>query len=568
MPAMTKSGWVPVVALALVSTILAGCLSEGELSLDGLAAPAWEPGFHWSYDVDATGTHTLITDGGRAAQSFEYATGLNSSVMNTSGEIDGQPVYFLVQDADMDDDYFGIAMGLFGGGGIVALTQDSLQPVARSSYWDWQSGCGPVTMYPVEEPSLLEFPLTLGKSWDGDMDHVSYTAEVLGVEPVETEAGTFDSVHVKITLVPEFEEPMVEEAPVESEPMEAGEPSPPMEYEEEESPEERMESAEYTQEYWYAPAVRNVVKTVTQSQSVFVEGDERYEMTASSTILLNDYSLVPGEEQPAPTLVRNDPWGFQQDSLRIITDTAFPYNVANGTTTARFGVEKVTPEMPEPLVISESSNGVVHRSVSMRAPQEGLTLVDSVPDVGDYDHEKYELVWRVYSSDGGHQEFVGDVLEFPIDGAEYINLHAELSPVYDETDDCGYRHLRWIMPAFGEALVFFEKAYTVGAEAGPAEEYDLGALPSGGGYLQLTGYWEFVSRAAGAEDKPYPVVYDAEGNEYWGEPDHQYMEAWLEPELADGWSLAWRVQGPDVLGASSPLATGHEAVLHIRIDPQ
>lgn len=534
--------------LLLGVTALAGCLEAGFGAFDEMAAPSWEAGYRWSYDVAQDGSSKYRENGATAESTVHFDAQVNVTVINTTQPLDGHDVYYVETDQEVGDYFGSFGMSPLGEGGLAAVRQSDMHTIARVYHWDWENGCGAAMFQTTDEPQSLNFPLREGKTWTRAEDGVVLTAEILGQEEVTVPAGTFDAIRVEIKMEIDEDE---------------------FDYE------YGLRDMYSTQTYWYAPSVLNIVLVESTSGGSFSEGDESATFKTKSVTQLNDYALDAGQELPVPGL-RKDTYRYEMPmaNMRVVSDTEFPVNIADGPVTANFGVQFDSMGFHEsvPMPVEESEHTHEGESVTeSNEPQHAhpTTTVSAIQDSPTYDRDRFTLVWTVYTGSEQPLRIVADSLEWTFGDVAYVRVEATLEPVerVEPDSDCAYavRPSYWQVPASMTADSIWAKSFSINADAGQPYDMNLATIPIGPGAFGMHSEWHIESPPGGIHDDAGPVFIADSGQEY-GPADNR--DGWFEQyEMVPGPELlvVWRVNGFGVEGTNVPLALGHTGEVHVYV---
>lgn len=426
-----------------VPILLAGCTFPGTggvgKSFDPIDVPVWEAGYSWTYDVVSSSQSSGFDRDGIGTDGDSERTRVTLTVINTTKESEGRPVYVVALGEGADHPLFDAA--------VQAITKDTLEvvavghqqvqhvaPAARAG----EGPCaGQTPLYPVDSDQrfpTLRFPLDDGATWTGSLGlgdpvAMTYTMTAHGLVDVETPAGVFDAVYVTT----EFRAP---------------------EERSEDLPDDvRFFDLNLRSEQWYSPDARYLVKQVFSASAMAGDEEQRYRYAYRTAAILANFSLEPRPEEPAPDIAGpvetvREPYR----PIRIVSDTAFPVNVADGPVAARFTLEDTDGGWPlwEPQIASS---------------EELAPLV--------YDNTTHELRWTITDSSARHadeQRFTGDILEFQFSKGGDYNIRAGLHP-----KECGAYQTT---EASATATALWSKSFEFETSAGELPQtIDLGVVP-------------------------------------------------------------------------------------------
>ena len=235
-----------LVCLALTLALFSGCAFPGGgagKAFDAVDVPTWESGYKWTYDVISSSQASGFDKEGIGTDGDSQRASITMSVINTTKELDGEPLYVVSLDETTDHPLFE--------GNTQAFSQEDLRVAAvgfAHQYYGESGSSDPCFSYgplqPVdadEQFPALRFPLDDGLEWDGsvggDEPFMDYTMRVHGLVDVQVPAGTFKAVYVTTDFQP-------------------------AEIPEEAREEIGMFDLQLRSEQWYSPDVRYLVKSV------------------------------------------------------------------------------------------------------------------------------------------------------------------------------------------------------------------------------------------------------------------------------------------------------------------
>lgn len=438
-----------VLSLALIgSLVLSGCAFPGGnvgKAFDAIEAPIWEPGYSWTYDVVASSQMSGFDRGGLGSDSDSQRGRVTMTVLNTTKEVHGEPVYVVSLGEGFDHPLFE--------GDTQALTQRDLELAAIGYTQRYYSpggsdpcrGASP--LQPVEGSQRLptvQFPLDDGASWTGSLGieedfGMQYTMSVHGLVDVQTPAGSFQAVYVTTDFQP-------------GDMPEGGA--------------EGLDMSDFSlrSEQWYSPDVKYLVKHVFTASASASEGGDRYQFAYRTTAVLSEYSLEAGPEQESPEIMdRMEPTAVRYEPTRIVSDTEFPVNIADGPVTARLTLEPM------------NTLGYGYQDVIAYKPE--LQTVA-------YDNETHEIGWTVTTYSNGYTEearSTGDILELAMErGGEY-QVRAAIQP-----KKCG---ANMVSDAYGRASAFWSKTFEFETGSGDLPQtIDIADVP-----VEVNAYEAMVS---------------------------------------------------------------------------
>jgi hypothetical protein len=283
-------------------------------------------------------------------------------------------------------------------------------------------------------------------------------------------------------------------------------------------------------EYAYAPEVENLVRATVTASFSSPYGQMEYRSDAR----LADFSLQTKPEQPAPA--RQEDFEYDYQPVRIVTDTAFPINGAEGPVTASFGLE-------------EGSDARAWRD-------NGLRVVEQVPAKAPLDLSRHEVRWLVHDD---HWDVVAEatgptlMAEF---GAGRYHVRADVVPTV-----CGATHLA---SAYGTIANYWEKQWTVRVDAGIARTVPVDVFPVTGYPSQASGEWTLKSNIPAVSDNASPRFVSPSGQAH--RAPKAPNSGWVPVHEPGEWRLEWEVAGAHVGNSSPPVAVGHQATIKLRID--
>ncbi|HEX9816891.1 MAG TPA: hypothetical protein VGB18_07915 [Candidatus Thermoplasmatota archaeon] len=460
-----------LLSIALLgSLVLSGCaLPGGDVgkSFDVIDAPTWEAGYSWTYDLVASSQMSGFSREGLGNDGDSERGTVTMTVLNTTKAVEGEPVYVLSLGEGFDHPLFD--------GSTQALTKKGLELVAigHDQYYyshETNDPCmGSAPLQPVDGEQqfpTIRFPLDDGSTWTGSIGieedfGMQYTMIAHGLVDVETPAGPFKAVYVTTDFKPQ--------------PFPDGGP-------------EGIGMYDFSlrSEQWYSPDVQYLVKHVFTASASASEGGERYQFAYRTTAVLSDYSLDAAPEQPVPEILDvRQPSYIKYTQGRIVSDTAFPVNVADGPATVR-------------LTLEETSRG--------RVSEEQIPQVSTLKPL-TYDNETHEIGWTVTQYAGGYTEeeqYTGDILELDLSKGGQYQIRAALQP-----KKCG---ATMIADAYGTLSTYWTKTYELETATGDLPRtFELGDVPVEGNAYEARVSWVRAPKAGYSPDQANLVIRSPDG---------------------------------------------------------
>lgn len=517
-----------MVAMVAAAVVFSGCvLPTGGGSVkefDPIEVPAWETGYSWTYratrSFHASGTY----DGRSESQSESDTQDVTLRVFNTTQPVFDEAVYYVRSSQELYHPFLrgtvqaltqsDLALAAYGYmPDIVALSSAEPTPASSGAVAYSQpmvvrgpigpcSGVPPLTYVPDDARfPLLDFPLDDGQSFSGrfsaepgDPFTLRYVSRVRGLVDVTVPAGTFPAVYVTQTmeadLPPEF----------------GGERS---------GFDVRLRA-----EHWYSPDVRYLAKsliTFTGSMPDF-DGGASSSIRMVMNLELVSFDLTVGPDEPAPPVQEYESYAdvyFEPAPYRIVTDTMFPINVAEGSATARFALQPY------------GNDGRFHESPG------AIEVVGELPPAPDFNHSSHHVVWTVTNwGSGGSPSPAseGDVLTFEFDRGGVYEIHAEIQPI-----QCGGY---WLGSAHATVAAFWEKTFQIPIDAGLPRVLQVGKFPVEPGASSGFASWSFQPAVATNLDRGHPLFYAPDGR-VQSRSAGNVRQIEFSPHPPGGWSLGW-----------------------------
>ena len=497
----------------LTSLAVAGCtFPGGEVgkSFDPLDAPVWEPGYSWTYDVVASSQMSGFDRGGLGSDGDSQRGKVTMTVINTTKEVRGEPVYVVSLGDGFDHPLFE--------GDTQALTKRGLELTAVGFNHDYampgsSDPCRDASpLQPVEDTQRIptvRFPLDDGKSWSGSLGleddfGMQYTMLVHGLVDVDTPAGTFKAVYVTTDFQPgDFQDGGPEEM--------------------------GMYDFSLRSEQWYSPDARYLVKHVFSASASTSEGGERYQFAYRTTAVLADYSLDVQPEQEAPEIVeRMEAQPVPYMPSRIVSDTEFPVNVADGPVTARLTLEEM----------------------NMRVfGNDDLIAYSSELEPLAYDNETHEIAWTITTYSDGYTEETrktGDILELNLTRGGDYNVRAAVEP-----KKCGSYI---VSDAYGRASAYWSKTFEFETGTGDLPQtLDIADVPIEAGAYEALVSWVREPVAGYSPDEASVVIHGPDGQmqSYRATPPRGQTQFGAYP--AGTHALSWQTTGLPSVGETIEL---------------
>lgn len=462
-----------LLSIALLSSlVLSGCtVTGGDVgkSFDAIDVPTWESGYSWTYDIVASSQMSGFDRGGLGSDGESERGTVTMTVINTTKDVKGDPVYVLSLGEGFDHPIFdGTSQALTKRGLEVAAIGHGQYHSPRSDMRDPCMGTAP--MQPVEGEArfpTVRFPLDDGAKWSGSLGMeedfgMQYTMNVHGLVDVETPAGAFKAVYVTTDFQPRDLPDGAEEYA-------------------------DMYDFSLRSEQWYSPDVMYLVKHVFTASASASEGGERYQFSYRTTAVLSDYSLDPAPEQAAPEIVDyHEATYAEYVPSRIVSDTAFPVNIADGPATAR-------------LTLEETNHGY-------GGYQEQIPQVSDLKPL-TYDNETHQIGWAVTKSSGGYSEeivYTGDILDLVLErGGEY-QVRASIQP-----KKCG---ANMVSEAYGTLNAYWTKTYEFETGTGDLPRtFELGDVPLEENAYEARVGWVRQPKAGYSADQANIVIRSPDG---------------------------------------------------------
>jgi hypothetical protein len=459
----------PLLVLALLGLSFSGCVfPDGGTGspFEALDAPRWEAGYGWTYDVVASSQSTGFDDRSVGGGSDSDRAKVSLKVLNTTKMMGNRPVYVLSVDDNAEHPMFE--------GDLQAIDQQSLAVVARAYHTGMYPGergtpaCrGYSPLQPVspeEDFPGIRFPIDDGLEYTGSLGFddpliLGYTTKVYGLVDVNVPAGRFRAVYITTEFKPG-------ELPQEAE--------------------GHLFDVNMRIEQWYSPDARYLVKHVFSASAVASNGGQNYRFAFRTTAVLASYSLEAGPEQESPEIEdRTHEQEFRYRSTQLVSDTAFPVNVADGPTTARITLQE--------------TKGEGHWGGRILRVEELAPIA--------YNKTTHEIAWTVSRTAGGYyqeEEFVGDVLELPMERGGNTMVQALLRPVA-----CG---MGPIAHANGMADAYWERTFTFETSPGLPQTKLIGEFPVEDGAMQGLASWTRQGRLGYSPDSGQLVIRDGAGS--------------------------------------------------------
>lgn len=517
---MTSRGAVRV-ALVGLSLFVAGCVQGNTAkAIDPTAAPVWEAGYTWTYDVISSSHESVVESGRVDGDTDRNREVVTVTVFNTTTTLLGEDVYYVRLSQSVDHPLFE--------GTIQALTKDSLsiagrawndhyakpappRPVAVSDDLTYAvppepyNPCdGVVTIYPTppeERFPALRFPLDDGNTWTDEIlepedDFVSfhYTGRTHGLVEVTVPAGTFSAIYATVDLVPVL-------------------------------PDEAEQYGEFKfrakAEYWYSPDAQNLVKSlVSFSGQASMRGEpQSFQFGYTSTMSLRSYNLEAGPDEPAP-MVQED--GARYEPTRgweIVADKPVPLNVADGP-------------RPVTFALAASDHGPPRYDGQPR-------VATPLPSSG-LDPEAHRIYWRLLP-DYESWNFVdgfGDTFTYNFtDGGAY-RIEANVQPL-----KCGGS---WLGSAQTSVATFWEKTYKVAMDLGLPRTVEVGRFPVVQGAREGKVAWTMTPASVTLLDNGRPILYEPSGRTVAPAGASTSGSFPFTPYATGSWRLVWESSRPTV----------------------
>lgn len=232
---------------ALLTVSLAGCAQMEDFDV---AAPGWEPGYAWTYDVSSSESF------GYGGESDAWQETLR--VLRANDTADGRPVYLVAHEQEDVDT-------------LLAFRKSDLRPSYAMDEVLWDCNGPPACVgeigatdddaYPFP---ALKFPLEDGKRWSEGLDPgFALDAEVLGSETIDTAVGEMEAVLVRFSG--EFSDVEADES----------------------------FHVRVVWDIFYAEEIRMVAKSLLRAEGEVTDPDSgvRIEVEASMGHVLSDYTL-------------------------------------------------------------------------------------------------------------------------------------------------------------------------------------------------------------------------------------------------------------------------------------
>ncbi len=533
----SKTSGILVVGL-MVAAVFSGCLAG---DFETVVAPTWESGYSWDWKVDTESTY----ESEEASGSSKDSESTKLLVAGTADLKDGDSAYIVAHEQGMGQFY--------GRSKTELVSQDDLQPIART--WD-DLDCGDDIRW--REPSHssggvlppLEFPLNSGDTWSMKWDSLSWEAEVLGMEDIETEAGEFAAVEVRLEA---------EQSTGHPEPTASGPPyGPPA-----------LEDFEFTMSVWYAEEARQIVKAVGENSWSSTVAGEKVERVRSVDMELTSFSLQHEEGTHLEDVDVGPIRPPMLPPLEITSDREMPLNSAQDDTTVTFSLQERTYDS---MPYEESYEDEPSPSTS-----------SSPPVAPDYEYpedwDEDELYWVLQGTDPTRRsegerleeargaEFTVDfptygrfevlVSDEPISTQPIEHVMVSYSPV--EGGYCSGEMPKRVFSRSEYVSVHFEDTYTVEQEAGLPEEIPVASFdaPDLPGRMYVT-----VSK----DNTVFLIGDDGQLEARAPNGDEIVVESGAPGITIDQqgeWDLVW-----DSEGFEGIVATGHSAEITVELYPQ
>lgn len=543
------SRWAAAVALLFTTAALSGCVG-GLLDVGSgvrVSAPDWQAGYSWTYEVHSESMFGYSEGDDFGFEPEDESTQITYRVTNTSEPLAGEDVYYVSAsdslDAPLRDSH------------IQALTKDNLQLVGQASYYhslyavepvevsppamspdgypaprsssyhytppDPCAGRVPIEPIPEEEQvAVPRFPLESGRTWSGtwmveDDFGFYYTAEVHEPRRITVPAGTFEAIPVVVDLRP------------------TGLPF---------ADEGAAFDMDIQLQNWYSPEVQWDVKSVFAMRFTGSFGDEKIDARQKITIELLDHSLAAEPEEPAP-YVRNETAYRTRPSFDVVTDTAFPVNLAEGHTLANFTLDG-----------GPTQDGYYGRErLAYASPYaREMPYLDDLSRAAGPDTEQYDIVWRLLKDGELTTQTNGTSFSYDVAEGGSYDVRAYVVP-----KECGIA-----TPSVdsGRFNTFWEKTFAFDVGLGLDERSNEQKFPVDRSYAFGSLEWVMEADYSVSPDSGHPVVTDPRGDEMDGPEDYyEYDEgrAIFFPDRDGQWSVAWQADGAHL---------GHSAKMTLRID--
>lgn len=517
---------------ALVCTMaLAGCVDAGLQPLDStVEAPVWQTGAFWAWNQTTTESSEAKDGSTEGSQEQTVRSTVTHTVADTKRQWNGHDAYWVESE---DTAGHGVPVSgetLFAPTDVRVVSKEDLGLLAVGRIRESGFGCDAPHLalhHAFGAVDLLRFPLVDGASWEDELLGSTYVAEVVGRTSVTVPAGTFDAVevHVSVSLNGSWVDEMVDEHEIMFHDF---------------SSEVRL---------WYAEAAGHVVRLEGASRSDVEQEDLRMVSEAETTMVLESFSLDAAPAAPLPPSYEHAaPRMPSIERPVIVTESAFPVNVANATArNVTFGVSldqgSFSNFTGDPVQVDKVT-------ASPRLEEEGL-----MPR------------WKLTQGFGRDETVVatatGHVFTptLPTGGTFRLEIALVPTPGNETADDkappdtCVPRaYVRSAAHVSFDA--YWEKTFTIAVEEGKPARYPLGIVPVRDEARGISMSWDHESKGT-VDDRPEPVLVSPDGDEWsWQHPG---------PEAGD-WSLEWDARGPKAGVAHVPHVFGHEGEVTVRVD--
>lgn len=195
----------PVVAVLLVAPVLAGCIG-GLFGGVVAEAPAWQPGYTWTWRADGEVRFTFNSNTAEGDESGTASMDLwtrTATVLGDGASADGELVWLGLHEVRLEDGPSLVALGAARQRDLADVPVAYVPPAACSG-----ADCSVEERIRVGQGpsgSFLDFPLRQGASWDVDLPDAGplrWTAKatVKGIETVEVPAGTAETARVDLSF--------------------------------------------------------------------------------------------------------------------------------------------------------------------------------------------------------------------------------------------------------------------------------------------------------------------------------------------------------------------------------